>query len=89
MNRGLYFPPGFSATAFAAAATNWLLLPTTKLSKVYFGLKLEDVSSVDASSCSVSSGSVSVSSLSAVPTTISTSVIAMWVWFYAPAILVL
>src|SRR5450755_518932 len=37
MNSGLYRREGLSATAFAAAAANWLQAPTTKLSNVNFG----------------------------------------------------
>ena len=43
MKRGLKVVPGFSATAFAVAHANLLLVPITKLSNVYFGLKYDFV----------------------------------------------
>ena len=39
-NNGLYDSPGLSATAIAAACAKRLLLPTTNVSKVYFGLRV-------------------------------------------------
>ena len=39
MKRGLYASPGDSATASEAAWAKLLLLPTTKVSNVYFGFK--------------------------------------------------
>ena len=42
-NKGLYEVAGASATAKAAACAKELLLPTTKLSNVYFGFKLEEL----------------------------------------------
>ena len=38
-NRGLYAAAGFSATAKEAASASRLFAPTTKLSKVYRGLR--------------------------------------------------
>ena len=40
IKRGLYTSPGDSATATEAACASLLLLPTTNVSKVYFGFKL-------------------------------------------------
>ena len=42
-NKGLYEVAGASATAKAAACAKELLLPTTKLLKVYFGFRFDEL----------------------------------------------
>src|SRR5437879_7165279 len=39
MKSGLLWSPGWDATALLAACANWFEAPTTKLAKVYFGLR--------------------------------------------------
>ena len=82
--------PGLSETAFAAAATNWFDGPTTKLSKVYFGLNDDDSMCGFFSATIVGWGSSTIcSSLVWFAITNSTFVIEEWALLQAVAILVL
>src|SRR3989338_7627562 len=40
IKRGLYAPPGFSATCIAAALASWFDFPSMKLSNVFSGFRL-------------------------------------------------